>query len=134
MERIDIRSLGITRSMDLIKYVLYSGDEKFVEDMVTRVTQEAADEQDCEELRALVTQHVNKPLMFKCLFFLMLYFQPKVRFWVLDNGVGLQPICPHKSIRFLQSLRDELVPRFLVNETMRLDEFERELKVEYIRS
>ena len=40
----------------------------------------------------------------------------------------------NQAIRFLQCLRDDLVPRFLVNETMRLDEFERELKVEYNRS
>ena len=132
---VDIRSLGVTRTMDLMKYVLYSGDEKFVQDMVTRVTHEAADEQQCDELRALLC-YQDKPLMYKCLFFLMLYFQPKFRYWTLDanNGAGLQPTCPHKAIRFLQCLRDDLVPRFLVNETMRLDEFERELKVEYNRS
>jgi hypothetical protein len=94
---VDIRSLGITRSMDIIKYVLYSGDEKFVHDMVTRVTHEAADEQNCEELRALLN-HKDQPLMYKCLFFLMLYFQPKFRYWTIDpqNGAGLQPICPYK--------------------------------------
>lgn len=132
---VDIRSLGVTRSMDIIMYVLYSGDENFVRDMVTRVTLEAAAEQECEELRALM-QHQDRPLMHKCLFFLMLYFQPSFRFWVLDpnNDAQLQPICPYKAVRFLQCLQDELVPQFLVNETMRLDEFERNLKIEYNRS
>ena len=36
----DARMLGIVRTMDLIMYVLYSGDENFVKDMVTKVTQE----------------------------------------------------------------------------------------------
>jgi hypothetical protein len=57
-DEVDIRSLGVTRSMDLFKYVLYSGDEKFVQDMVTRVTHEAAEEQACDELRALLIHQV----------------------------------------------------------------------------
>ena len=136
MSSFDIRSLGITRSMDLYQYVLYSGDEKFVHDMVSRVTNEAADEDECEELRSVFTTYQDRPLMCKCLFFLMIYSQPKFRYWSLDpkNGVELLPICPYKAIRFLQILRDDLVPRFLVNETLRLDDFERELKVEYNRS
>jgi hypothetical protein len=120
--------------MDLYQYVLYSGDEKFVQDMVARVTNEAAEEEGCDELRSVLVDFHDRPLMYKCLFFLMVYSQPKFRFWSLDPGVGLLPICPYKAIRFLQTLRDDLVPRFLVNETMRLDDFERELKVEYNRS
>jgi hypothetical protein len=122
--------------MDLYQYVLYSGDENFVRDMVTRVTNEAADEEECEELRSVLVTYQDRPLMHKCLFFLMIYSQPKFRYWSLDhkNGVELLPLCPYKAIRFLQSLRDDLVPRFLVNESMRLDDFERELKVEYNRS
>lgn len=131
---VDIRSLGVTRSMDLYQYVLYSGDENFVRDMVARVTNEAAAEVECDELRSVLELYHDRPLMYKCLFFLMVYSQPKFRFWSLDPGVGLLATCPYKAIRFLQVLRDDLVPRFLINESMRLDDFERELKVEYNRS
>ncbi len=119
--------------MDLIMYVLYSDDQRFVRDMVTKVTLEVATEQACPELIALL--EYDHPQLYRCLFFLLLDFHTKFRYWVLDeSGLGLQPMCPHKAVRFLKALRAEIAPRFLVNETLRLDELERELKVEYIRS
>lgn len=131
----DIRMLGVTRSMDIIMYVLYSGDQLFVRDMVSKVAHEVAIEQECSELSNLVLMYPESPILFKCLFFLMLNFQPKFRYWVLsENDTGLQPVCPHKAMLFLRLLRDELVPKFLVNETVRLDDFEREIKVSYIQS
>ena len=130
----DIRHFGGTRHMDLIMYVLYSNDQCFVQDMVSKVTLEVAREQNCAEL-ATVTQHKNNLLLYKCLFFLMLNFHAKFRYWVLkESSLGLQPICPHKAARFLRVLRDDLIPRFLVNETVGLDDFEHQIKVEYIRS
>ena len=123
------------RNLDLIMYVLYSGDEVFIKDMVTKVSLEVSEEQECNELKELVGTH-DMPLLYKCLFFLMLNFQPKFRYWVIseNNGTGLLPVCPHKALLFLKTLRDSLVPQFLVNETIRLNEFERDLKVAYIRS
>jgi hypothetical protein len=130
----DIRQFGGTRHMDLIMYVLYSNDQCFVQDMVTKVTLEVSKEHRCDEL-ATVTQHKSNPLLYKCLFFLMLNFHSKFRFWVLqDSSLGLQPICPHKAARFLRVLRDELIPKFLVNESTAMSEFEHHIKVEYIRS
>ena len=65
----------------------------------------------------------------------MIDFHASFRYWVLnEKTIGLQPICPHKVSRFLRTLREEIVPNFLVNETMRLDDFDRSVKVEYIRS
>ena len=134
----DIRQLGAVRTMDLIMYVLYSGDEHFVRNMVVRVVEEVAAEQQCAELRELLTAAGGeRPQLLRCLFFLMLNFQARFRYWVLTEAsrhAGLQPICPHKAVRFLQVLRAELVPFFLMNETQRLDDFERALKVEYVRS
>jgi hypothetical protein len=130
----DIRSLGVGRSMDLFMYVLYSGDEKFIQDMVTKIVQEVAEEESCNEL-AMVLNNKDNHLMYRCLFFIMVDFHSKFRYWVLgENALGLQPICSHKVARFLRVLREDLVPKFLVNETMRLDDFDRSVKVEYIRS
>jgi len=131
----DVRSLGMTRSMDLIMYVLYSGDQIFVRDMVCKVATEVASEHSCSKLMDLFAITDNA-LLHKCLFFLMLDFHAKFRFWVLEgsNDTGLQPICHFKAVLFLKELRSSLVPQFLINETMRMDDFERKLKVEYIRS
>ena len=129
----DARSFGIMRSMDLIMYVLYSDDRNFIRDMVTKVALEVAREQACPELEALLTH--EHPQMYRCLFFLLLDFQAKFRYWVLNEaGLGLQPICPYKAVRFLKCLRSDIVVRFLINETLRFDDLERELKVEYLRS
>ncbi len=120
--------------MDLFMYVLYSGDENFIRDMVTKIVREVAEEESCNEL-AMVLNNRDNHSMYRCLFFIMVDFHAKFRYWVLgENAIGLQPICPNKVSRFLKTLREELVPKFLVNETMRLDDFERSLKVEYIRS
>ena len=126
-------SWGI-RSMDIIMYVLYSGDQLFVRDMVRKVMLEVAVEQDCAELKALAER--ESPQMYRCLFFLLLDFHAKFRYWVLDDrqNIGLQPVCPFKAIRFLRQLRASIIPRFLVNETVRMDDLEREIKVEYVRS
>jgi hypothetical protein len=130
----DVRSLGIGRSMDLFRYVLYSGDENFVKDMVSKVVLEVSEEQTCVELASLL-QHKNNHLLYKCLFFLMIDYHAKFRYWALsENANGLQPLCPHKSSRFLKELRDNIVPKFLVNETFQMDDFDRDLKIEYNRS
>jgi hypothetical protein len=133
--RIDIRSLGVGRSMDLFMYVLYSGDEVFIQNMVNRVVHEVAIEEECAEMEDVLLNADNR-LMYKCLFFVMVDFHAKFRYWALseNTSMGLQPICPQKALRFLKSLRDDIVPSFLVNETMRMDDFERKIKVEYIRS
>jgi hypothetical protein len=129
----DARTMGAVRTMDLIMYVLYSDDQNFVRDMVTKVALEVSAEQDCSELTDLTLQ--DSPQLYRCLFFLLMDFHAKFRFWVLgETGTGLQPVCPYKAVRFLKTLRAEIVPRFLINETVRLDEFERQLKLEYIRS
>ena len=132
----DLRSLGVARSMDLIMYVLYSDDQLFVRDMVTQVLREVAAEERCPELGALAEPcYHDCPQLYRCLFFFMLEAHAKFRYWVLQSpSLGLQPVCPHKAARFMQVLRADIIPRFLVNETMRPDELERELKVEYIRS
>ena len=127
--------MGIGRSFDLIMYVLYSDDQIFIKDMVTKVTMEVIEEYNCNELRMLITQKENN-LLYKCLFFFMLDFQPQFRYWVLHESdqIGLKPICPEKALRFLKCLRDEILQDFIVNETIRLDDLERAIKVEYIRS
>jgi hypothetical protein len=131
----DVRDLGVGRQFDIIMYVLYSGDQIFIKSMVTKATLEVVEETECHELKT-VLNHDDNLLLYKCLFFLMLDFNREFRYWVLkdDNDLGLIPICPQKALRFLRVLRDEIVPNFLVNETMRLDDFERNIKVEYIRS
>jgi hypothetical protein len=129
----DLRTCGMMRTMDLIMYVLYSDDQKFVRDMVTKVMLEVAQGQQCDELSALV--RYDQPLLYVCLFFLLLDFHASFRYWVLqETGIGLRHMCPHKSGRFLRVLRADLIPKFLINETLRMDDFERELKVEYLRS
>jgi hypothetical protein len=129
----DLRTCGLVRSMDVIMYVLYSDDQKFVRDMVTKVLLEVADEQQCKELALLA--ECEQPQLYVCLFFLLLDFHAKFRYWVLqETGIGLKPVCPHKAGRFLRVLRADIVPKFLINETLRMDDFERELKVEYLRS
>ena len=130
----DIRLFGGTRHMDLIMYVLYSNDQRFVQDMVTKVTLEVSKEYGCDEL-ATITQHKSNALLYKCLFFLMLNFHAKFRFWVLqDSSIGLQPVCPYKAARFMRVLRDDLIPKFLVNESLSLHDFEHYIKIEYVRS
>lgn len=133
--KMDVRDLGVGRQFDIIMYVLYSGDQIFIKSMVTKATLEVVEETECHELKT-VLNHDDNLLLYKCLFFLMLDFNREFRYWVLkdDNDLGLIPICPQKALRFLRVLRDEIVPNFLVNETMRLDDFERNIKVEYIRS
>ena len=131
----DLRAFGLVRSMDMIMFVLYSDDQSFVKDMVNKVLAEVAAEQQCEELAALARDYGERPQLFVCLFFLLLDFHAKFRYWVLqETGIGLKPVCPHKAGRFLKVLRTDIVPRFLINETLRMDDLERELKIEYLRS
>ena len=119
--------------MDLFMYVLYSKDELFVMDMVRQVVKEVSEHYKCNDLDVFMQQS-DKPIIFKCLFFLMLNCFAKFRHWALTASLGLQPICPHKATRFLLALKHELVPNFLVNEKVRLEEFERSLKTTYIAS
>ena len=129
----DVRALGLMRSMDIFMYVLYSDDQNFVRDMVTKVTLEVAEEHACPELKTLLTH--DSPQLYRCLFFLLLDCHPKFRYWALeDTSIGLQPVCPHKAMRFLKSLNMNIALRFLINETLRLDDLDRDLKIEYIRS
>ena len=134
----DARALGAARSMDLLKYVLYSNDQAFVRDMVTQVALEVAREQSCPELEALLAHARCSPQLYRCLFFLLLDFHPKFRLWVLEQDatglLGLQAVCPYKAVRFLKTLRADIAPAFLVNETLRLDDLERSLKTEYLRA
>jgi hypothetical protein len=131
----DVRNLGVGRQFDIIMYVLYSGDQVFIKNMVTKATLESAEETNCMELKSVLS-HDDNLLLYKCLFFLMLDFNQEFRYWVLrpENDIGLVPICPQKALRFLRILREDIVPNFLVNETMRLDDLERNIKIEYIRS
>jgi hypothetical protein len=136
MSHVDVRTLGVVRSMDLFMYVLYSNDERFLRDMISKVVDEVAAEYGCEELAELMAERFHtRPQLYRCLFFLLLDCHAKFRYWALeDRSLGLVPVCPHKAARFLGLLRAELAPRFLVNEAMHPDELERELKVEYLRA
>lgn len=130
----DIREIGIGHSLDIIMYVFYSGDQKFIKDMVTKVTSEVIELFDAKELPE-VLMHEDNLMLYKCLFFFMLDFHVPFRYWVLnETGIGLYQVNPYKAARFLRILREELIPEFLLNETMRIDEFENKLKIEYIRS
>ena len=73
----EIREL-LLRNMDLIMYVLYSGDEIFVMDMVKKVSTEVAEKYENKELKSIL-KHKDKPMLYKCLFFLMLNFHKDFR-------------------------------------------------------
>lgn len=124
---------ALLRHMDLFMYVLYSGDENFVMGMVRKVAMEVCEKYACPELMQVI-DGTDRPIIFKALFFLILNFYKNFRFWALSASLGLQPICPHKATRFLIALKTELVPQFLVDERVRLEEFERRLKVTYVAS
>jgi hypothetical protein len=125
---------SLLRNMDLIMYVLYSGDEIFVMDMVRKVSTEVADKYNVPDIKKILC-HNDKPMLYRCLFFLMLNFHKDFRFWVLnDETQGLRKICPFKATRFLLSLKNEIVPKFLMNEKVQLQEFERNIKISYIQS
>jgi len=122
------------RSMDLIMYVLYSDDEVFVMNMVSRVALEIAEQYDFEDIKR-VLRHKDKPVLYRCVFFMLLNFHQQFRYWVLsDTSLGLKPICPYKATRFLIALKNEIVPTFLMDERLRLEEMERTLKTTYIAS
>jgi hypothetical protein len=122
------------RNMDLIMYVLYSEDELFVMNMVRKVAHEIAEKYEYEALRTL-TKHKDKPMLYRCLFFLLLNFHKQFRFWVLtDTSLGLKTICPYKATRFLHCLKTEIVPAFLTNERVCLEDIERQIKINYICS
>jgi hypothetical protein len=125
---------SLLRNMDLIMYVLYSGDEVFVMNMVRRVCGEVAEKYENNELKRILN-HKDKPMLYKCLFFLMLNFHKDFRYWVLsDETQGLRKICPYKATRFLISLKNEIVPKFLMDERVQLQDLERSIKVCYILS
>ncbi len=125
---------SLLRNMDLIMYVLYSGDEIFVMDMVRKVSTEVADKYNVQDIKKILC-HTDKPMFYRCLFFLMLNFHKDFRYWVLnDETQGLRKICPFKATRFLLSLKNEIVPKFLMNEKVQLQEFERSIKISYIQS
>lgn len=124
----------LLRNLDLIMYVLYSEDEIFVMNMVKRVAYEVADKYDLEALRTIM-KHKDKPLLYRCMFFLLLNFHKDFRYWVLtDTSLGLKPICPHKASRFLTLLKNEIIPSFLIDERVLLEEMERKIKTTYIAS
>ncbi len=122
------------RNMDLFMYVLYSEDAVFVMDMVKRAANEIADKYQFEDLRILI-KHNDKPMLYRCLFFLLLNFHKPFRYWVLtDATLGLKPICPFKATRFLLGLKNEIIPNFLMDERVPLDELERKIKTTYVCS
>lgn len=58
-----------------------------------------------------------------------------IRYWVLcDESQGLRKICPFKVTRFLLSLKNEIIPHFLMDEKVQLQELERNIKISYIQS
>jgi hypothetical protein len=126
---------GLCRRMDIIMYVLYSKDERFIYDMVSRVTREVAETYQFLPLASLL-EFPDRPVLFRCLFFLLLNFHTSFRYWILSDAAskenGLPQLCPYKACRFLQQLRENLVLRFLVCEEMTMDEFDREIKVTYV--
>lgn len=125
---------SLLRNMDLIMYVLYSSDEVFVMNMVRRVCAEVADKYENNELKRIL-HHKDKPMLYKCLFFLMLNFHKDFRYWVLrDESQGLKKICQFKATRFLLSLKNEIIPKFLMDERVQLQDLERSIKVSYIHS
>jgi hypothetical protein len=65
--------------MDLIKYVLYSKDEIFVMNMVKKVALEISEKYKIKEIVDIL-QHNDKPMLFKCLFFLILNFHKDFRY------------------------------------------------------
>jgi hypothetical protein len=122
------------RNMDLFMYVLYSEDTVFVMNMVKRAASEVADQYQFEELRGVI-RHTDKPMLYRCLFFLLLNFHKPFRFWVLtDESLGLKRICPFKATRFLLCLKNEIIPNFLMDERVQLDELERKIKTTYVCS
>ena len=125
---------SLLRNMDLIMYVLYSGDEIFVMNMVRKVSTEVADKYNVQDIKKILN-HNDKPMLYRCLFFLMLNFHKDVRYWVLsDETLGLRKICPYKATRFLLSLKNEIIPKFLMDEKVQLQELERNIKMYYIVS
>jgi hypothetical protein len=102
--------------------------------MVKKVAAEIADKYKLEELR-LVIRHEDKPMLYRCLFFMLLNFHKEFRFWVLtDRSMGLKPICPYKATRFLLTLKQDLLPPFFIDERMQLADVERRIKVAYLAS
>ena len=118
-------------------YVLYSKDEQFVYNMVCKVTKEVVLIHNLAQLETLL-QYPNRPILYRCLFFLLINFHTDFRYWVLSEntskGNGLPQICPHKESRFLQHLRENLVLQFLVHEEMTMEEFNRNIKMTYVAS
>lgn len=126
-----------TRSMNILMYVLYSKDERFVYDMVKTVLCEVSHVYNMQHILKLL-EYKDRPILFRCLFFLLMNFYTSFRYWILSNDAsrenGLSPLCPHKASRFLVVLRDELILKFLVNENMCMEDFERSIKEEYHRA
>ena len=128
---------SIYRSMDLITYVLYSKDECFVRDMVDKVVKEVMEQHAFPEIGVLL-QYEDRPVLFRCLFFLMLNFHTQFRSWVLSaqasKSNGLPPLCQYKMTRFLVNLRETLIPSFLVHDEISMEDFDYQIKTEYVRS
>lgn len=122
------------RRMDLFMYVLYSKDECFVLGMMERVLNEVAEMYKYPDALKLLAFR-ERPVLFRILFFLLINFHCSFRYWALSpeatRATGLPAICPYKATRFLMALRKELVIKFLVDETMTMEDFERVLKREY---
>ena len=123
-----------TRNMDLIMYVLYSSDHKFVFDMMKRVAEEVADTYGYPDLLQLF-QHPDHPMLFQALFFLLLRLHDKFRHWVItEKTLGLPPCCEYKVVSFLRDLQNVLIHPFLIDKRMQLSTFLRNIKVHYIRA
>ena len=124
----------LLRNMDLIMYVMYSRDELFVMEMVRKVCNEVSDKYSIQDIKKFL-KHNDKPMLYRCLFFLMLNFHKDFRYWVLnDESQGLRKVCPYKATRFLLALKNDIIPRFLMDEKIQLQEFERNIKISYIQS
>lgn len=124
----------LLRNMDLIMYVMYSGDELFVMEMIRKVCNEVSDKYGIHGMKKFL-KHNDKPMLYRCLFFLMLNFHKDFRYWVLnDESQGLRKVCPYKATQFLLTLKNDIIPRFLMDEKIQLQEFERNIKISYIQS
>ena len=124
-----------TRNMDLIMYVLYAKDHRFVIDMVRKVAIEVAHVHGCGDLQELVETHPQEPALYTALFFLLLNLHAPFRHWALTTTEhGLPRISEAKAVRFLLALKHTLAPEFLVDEVMDVESFLRNVKTEYIKA
>jgi hypothetical protein len=130
-----------THNQDILFHVLYGGNDEhiraLIEESVIDISREYPTDDVRDSLHCIRPGTDDSLNRLRVKFFLLLGENEAMRRRISESRKSpglLQPLCLHKARRFYDELCDDLIPEFLQNETIRLDQFVDKLRATYLHS